>query len=488
MISAEVAPYVKVGGLADVVGALPKALAALGHDVRVLCPLYSKVRRTGQGWLGHSAPLEIKIGEQNQFAKVWEHRELGGSGVRHYFLEYNNFFNRHDVYDGPWGPHEDNPYRYAFLSRAGLDLCEWLSWIPDIIHCHDWSSALTPIYLNTTERASPLGNVATVITIHNLQHQGYTKTDLLAWARLPEWLNTPDNLESMGSLNMLKGGLYHATKITTVSPGYADEIKSSPGGCGLEDLLRFRAGDLVGILNGIDTTVWNPAKDPLLPSPFNSSCVEAKDVSRKELRERLRLKHDLAMPVFGVVSRLFEQKGLDLLVGAADDLLSHSNSQLVILGSGDRNLEEAYRHLYSRHPEKIALWYGFDEGLAHLIYAGADFFVMPSRFEPCGLGQLYAMAYGTPPVARATGGLKDTVSDFSTGIANATGFLFDHPDTDSLKQALWRAYFLFTQDRDAYRQMQINGMERDFSWDLSAEKYLDIYRWAIEKRTGALPA
>lgn len=483
MISAEVAPYVKVGGLADVLGALPKALATLGHDVRVVCPLYPSVQTTGSGWLGHSVPLEIKIGARNQFAKVWEHRSPSGTGVRHYFLEYNNFFARNGVYDGPWGPHEDNPYRYTFLSRAGLDLCEWLSWIPDVVHCHDWSSALTPVFLNTSERTSPLGRIASVLTIHNLQHQGYAKPDLLEWARLPDWLNTPDNLESMGSLNMLKGGLYHSTKISTVSPSYAEEIKSSPGGCGLENLLRFRAGDLVGILNGIDTTVWNPSTDPLIPSPYNSDCLEAKDASRKELRERLKLHSDLSMPVFGVVSRLYEQKGLDLLVGAADDLLSHSRSQLVILGSGDNGIEEAYRHLHANHPDRIALWYGFDEGLAHLIYAGADFFVMPSRFEPCGLGQLYAMAYGTPPVVRATGGLKDTVTDFSQGIASATGFLFDHPDTDSLKQALWQAYFLFTQDHDAYRQLQINGMKRDFSWNLSALKYLDLYRWAIEKRT-----
>lgn len=484
MISAEVAPYVKVGGLADVVGALPKALAALGHDVRVVCPHYAQISHSGGGWLGHSVPLEVKIGGHNQFSKVWEHRSSDALGVRYYFLEYNEYFDRHGVYDGPWGPHQDNPYRYAFLSRAGLDLCVWLDWVPNIIHCHDWSTALTPVFLNTSERSGPLHQVASVITIHNLQHQGYAASALLSWARLPDWLNTPDNLESMGSLNMLKGGLYHATKITTVSPNYATEIKSSPGGSGLEELLRFRAADMVGILNGIDTTVWNPTSDPLLPSAYNSNSLEAKTASCALLRERMQLLPDPAVPVFGVVSRLYDQKGLDLLVGAADDLLAHNGGQLVILGSGDRNLEEAYRHLYACHPEKVALWYGFDEGLAHLIYAGADFFVMPSRFEPCGLGQLYSMAYGTPPVARATGGLKDTVTDLSAGLEKATGILFDQPDTDSLKHALWRASFLYREDPDAYRQLQINGMRNDFSWQQSAKQYEDVYRWAIQTRTG----
>ncbi|MDX2110678.1 MAG: glycogen synthase GlgA [Verrucomicrobiota bacterium] len=483
-IGAEAAPYVKVGGLADVVGALPKELARLGHDVRVVCPLYGSIRRGGQGWLAHDAPLFVKIGPQDHVARVWEHHPADNDS-RFYFIEYNEYFGRNEVYDGPWGPHQDNDRRYGFLGRVGIDLCHWLDWVPDVIHCHDWSSALAPVYLNSTEKNTALRNVASVITIHNLQHQGYAHRDLLEWARLPAHLFTADNLESMGALNLLKGGLYHATKITTVSPTYAQEIQGWPGGCGLEEILRFRAGDLIGILNGIDTTVWNPSQDPYLPAHFDPGGVNGKALCKQALQTKLHLHTRREAPLFGVVSRLFEQKGLDLLQAIAARLLTEQDIQIVVLGTGDHWLEEAFRNLGDRFPGRFCGYIGFDEQLAHLIYAGCDFFLMPSRFEPCGLGQMYAMAYGTPPIARATGGLVDTVKSLRDDAATATGFLFSNPDAESLYQAMLWAIHTFYEQPTTLQRLRLNGMLTDFSWRHSAQLYADVYRWAIEQRHGA---
>ncbi len=482
-VAAEAAPYVKVGGLADVVGALPRELSQLGVDVRLVLPLYGSIQRQGGSWKACDKPLWVKVGSHDHGTRVWEHRPEDSSAI-FYFLEYQDYFARHEVYDGPWGPHHDNDRRFIYLSRAAIDLCHWLDWTPEVIHCHDWSSALTPVYLNTTERHHQLGATATVLTIHNLQHQGYVHRDLLQWARLPDYLLTPDNLESMGALNLLKGGLYHATKITTVSPTYAAEIQGWPGGCGLEDLLRFRAADLIGLLNGIDTAWWNPATDRFIAHNFSIAEMAGKTACKADLQSVLGLAVRPEVPLFGVVSRLYDQKGLDLLPPIVHRLFEQHDLQIALLGTGERWLEEAFRQYFRQYPGRFGGTIGFGELLAHKIYAGADFFLMPSRFEPCGLGQMYAMTYGTIPVARATGGLRDTIISLLEDTVQANGLLFQNPDSESFYYAMAMAEKIYREQPDNYRRMQKNGMMRDFSWRKSARQYLDVYRWAVEQRRG----
>lgn len=485
-VASEVAPFSKVGGLADVVGSLPIALTRRGLDVRLLSPLYRSVHRS-EGWIGYDLPMRVKVDREDRFARVWE-STLADQRTCCHFLEHNELFDRDGIYDGPWGPHTDNDRRAAFLSRAAIDYAAWSGWTPDLIHCHDWATALVPVWLNTTDRDSDLGRVATVLTIHNLEHQGYSHRSLMNYARLPESEFRADSLEAMGAVNLLKGGVYHATKVTTVSPSYAREIQNWPGGCGLEPVLKFRAADLIGVLNGIDTQVWDPRRDPRLPANYGPDDLSGKMVCQDALRTRFGLLPAGSGSLFGVVSRLFAQKGLDLLATAIPWLMNSTDAQVVVLGAGDPGLEHGFRDLAGRFPGRVGVQIGFHEDLAHLIYAGSDFFLMPSRFEPCGLGQLYSMRYGTPPLARATGGILDTVhSPDEHGAEAGTGFLFHLPEAESLYSLMVRACEFRRADPNAYRRMQVRGMESDFSWDRSAADYENVYRWSVEVRQRIRP-
>ncbi len=480
IITPEVAPFAKVGGLADVTGALPKALEQLGHDVRVACPLYGSIRRD-ENWRPQNKPLTVPMGTGIRYARVWE-RVLPGSSVSGCFIEYDEFFARPEIYEGPWGWHSDNDRRFGFFNRAALEMCFWMDWMPDVIHVHDWPTGLVPVMVNTIYAGTPLGNAATVLTIHNIQHQGYCDRSIISYLGLPEWLFRADHMEAMGAVSMLKGGLFHATKITTVSPTYAREIQGPVGGQGLNSLLSFRSSDLIGVLNGIDTNVWNPLLDKALPAPFGPSNIAAKAESKKALCERFGLKYDEKIPVFGVVSRLYEQKGLDLLRNIVPRLMERGDMQIVVLGAGESDLEYAFSGFHGTYPGRFATWVGFDDERARLIYGGADFFVMPSRFEPCGLGQLYAMSYGTIPVVRATGGLADTVRQYNAQDASGTGFLFDEPNSEALYEAMDRAAGVWKNNPAHIAIMRERGMKQDFSWDNSANAYANVYRWAIEAR------
>ena len=482
IITPEVAPYAKVGGLADVAGALPKALEQLGHDVRVVCPLYGSIRRD-ETWSPVGKPLCIPMGTGIRYARVWEHT-LPGSNVPAYFIEYDEFFARPEIYEGPWGWHSDNDRRFGFFSRAALEMCFWMDWMPDVVHVHDWPTGLVPVMLNTVYAGTPLGKAASVLTIHNIQHQGYCDHSIIGFLGLPEWLFRADQIEAMGAVSMLKGGLFHATKITTVSPTYAKEIQGPVGGQGLNNILSFRAADLIGVLNGIDTSVWNPLRDKALPAQFSPQVLAPKAESKKALCEKFGLRYNPKTPVYGIVSRLYEQKGLDLLRTVVPQIMDKLDAQIVVLGAGESDLEYAFSDFHGRYSGRFATWIGFDDTRAHLVYGGGDFFLMPSRFEPCGLGQMYAMAYGTLPVVRATGGLVDTVRDYNEKDGSGTGFIFNDPLPDALYWAIDRSCKVWHERPDAIRKMQERAMLQDFSWDTSANAYANVYRWAVETRLG----
>ena len=481
MVTPEVAPFVKVGGLADMVGSLAKALSDRGHEVRVVCPLYGSVQRLGE-WEAHESPLSVHLGWGHEaFACPWEVSLEGGS-TRYVFIEYDKYYHRGEVYEGPWGDHGDNAERFTFLSRAALDYCHTTKWTPDVVHVHDWTCGLVPVYLNTRDRHTPLGSAASVFTIHNLQHQGTFGKEVIDFAGLPHDVFRPDGLEAMGNVNMMKGGIYHSTKITAVSPTYAREIQTPEHGHGLNHVLNFRAADLMGILNGIDADVWNPIKDSLLPNNYSSRDFSGKAACKRALQQAVGLEEDSHIAIFGAVARLYWQKGLDLLAAIIPRLLAEMHIQIVILGTGDQHLEHQLLQLSYQFPGRLAVHVGYDNTLAHLIEAGADFFVMPSRFEPCGLNQMYSMAYGTPPIARATGGLVDSIQQYDEHNKKGTGFLFDHSTEDALYYTIGWACSTYYDRPDDYQTLRVNGMAQDFSWTHSAASYESVYEWAIADR------
>lgn len=482
-VTPEVEPFVKVGGLSDMAGSLPKSLARLGHDVRVVCPAYGSIKRTGE-WQALPDPLGVDVGGATQWARTWR-TVLPGTAVPAYFLENHDHFARPEVYTGPWGAHADNDLRFAFFCRGALALCQQLGWVPDVIHCHDWTTGLLPLMLNTTLRGEPLGRAATVFTIHNLEHQGWSPARVVDFAHLPWGEIHRDGLESGGMVNLMRTGLLHTTKISTVSPTYADEVKTAAGGFGLDGLMRFRAADLVGILNGIDDEQWDPARDATLPARFTAADLAGKAICKARLQERFGLEQRPGVPVFGVVSRLASQKGLDLLADALAGIMERMEVQLVVLGSGDRRLENDFNWAAGAYRGRVGTYVGFDAALARLIQAGSDFFVMPSRSEPCGLTQMYAMRYGTPPIVRATGGLVDTVQNYVEGQPVGTGFVFHDTSAGALADTIGWACATYYDRPVELMDLRRRAMAQDFSWHRSAARYVDLYGWAIQQRAGA---
>ncbi len=482
MVSPECAPFSKVGGLADMVASLSKEFAAKGCDVRVFTPLYSSIKNKDtfkKEMDGLSVHMGLGIEE---FASVWG-TKLGSAKVK--FLEFNRYYDRQGIYNFGTVSYDDNGGRYAFLSRAALEYCLATKWIPDVIHCHDWTTGLIPVYLNTTLSGTPLGRTATVFTIHNLQHQGIFNRGVLEYAGLPYSEFRSDSCESFGNLNMMKAGLYNSTKITTVSPTYASEIKTPQFGCGLDGLLRFRAGDLIGILNGVDTDDWNPETDKYIAKNYSLANMSGKAACKKALQKKMGLKVSDKVPIFAVVSRLFDQKGLDLLARIAQPLVDNMDIQLAILGSGETWLEDSFKGLTAANGGKIASYIGYDNELSHMIEAGADFFLMPSRFEPCGLNQMYSMIYGTLPIVRATGGLEDTVTQYEEGNGVGEGFKFYDATADALYNTIGWACATWYDRPEDIATMRRNAMTKDFTWKASSDKYGQVYKWAIGTRSAA---
>ena len=484
MVAPESVPFVKVGGLADVVGALSKALDMRGHDMRIVLPKYAGLKQI-ESARPFDAPLVVKLGGHEAYARVWE-CALPGSTVMCYLLEHNQYFDHPSVYGGgPSGNEDDNGQRFTFLSRAAIDLCAYLDWMPDVLHCHDWTTGLVPIYLNTTEREQPIGRSASLMTLHNMGHQGWFHRDLVDFAGLPSSVFRADSLESMGEVNMLKGGIYHASKVSTVSPTYAREIQEPGGGGGLDHVLRFRSADLLGVINGIDESEWSPQTDELLPARYSADDLSGKAICKAQMQQAFGLVIDAKVPVFAAVSRLVAQKGLDLLVAIGDQLMANQQLQVAVLGTGDSGLETALEALARRYPGRFGVYFGFNNELSHLTAAGTDFLLMPSRFEPCGLSQMYSMVYGAPPIVRATGGLKDSVTHYIEGDVGGTGFLFHDAAPPAFYEAIRSACSIYHDKPEVYAEIQRNGMLSDFGWAASASAYEDIYDWAIQARNAA---
>jgi starch synthase len=479
-VASECAHFVKAGGLGDVIAALPKALRALGHDVRIVLPRYDVI--PAAGLTRHAAPLGVPLGAGEAWSSVLETR-LPGSDVPVYLLDHEGLFGRGYLYDPPGSIAPDNLVRFAFLSRGAIQLCRYLGWTPDVFHVHDWPTALVPVYLNTTDAVGALGRAASVLTIHNLAHQAKFPAADLAAAHLPWSELRPDSLEDHGGVNPLKGGLFHATKLTTVSPRYATEIRTPEGGAGLDAILRFRGADLVGILNGIDEAAWNPRTDPTLAAPFDAKDLSGKAACKLALQRELGLAERPDVPLLGVVSRLSEQKGTDVLLAALPRLLD-LDTQIMIVGSGDP-AAEGYLLWRSHHGgERFRAWIGFSEPLAHRVEAAADMFLMPSRFEPCGLNQMYSQRYGTLPIVRATGGLDDTVDNYDPATGQGTGFKLWDLTVDALVGTVKWAVDTYRLQPDRFRAMQQRAMARRFGWDVAARTYAEVYGWAVAARRG----
>ncbi len=463
-LASEAVPFSKTGGLADVVGALPPALAALGNAVTVVVP-------------AHRATVKEELPGKS-VGEVWamgmraELRETHHNGTTVVLLDCPQLFVRPALYSLPEGDFPDNPIRYAFFARAALYAVAARGGA-DVIHAHDWQSALAPLLLaRFPEHRAGLPAAVSVLTIHNLAYQGVFPPWVLEACQLPRELFTLDTLEFYGQVNFLKGGLVSADAITTVSPTYAREILTPQFGCRLEGVLATRSDRLVGILNGLDLETWNPATDRYIPAPYTAATMRE---GKKAAREALAAEAELApgaRPLIGMVSRLAEQKGADLLAAALEDIVA-LGFDVVVLGTGERRYEETLQAAQLSHPGRVRVFARFDEGLAHRIYAGSDLFLMPSRWEPCGLGQMIAMRYGTLPVVTRTGGLADTVAE--VGEPSGTGFVLAELSPQALVAALTRARELLQNPsrRDAVRR---EGMSRDFSWDRSARAYEELYR------------
>jgi starch synthase len=472
--AAEVAPFAKTGGLADVAGALPQALARLGHDVRVVMPLHRGVAAVA-GPLRVAVPrIAVPIGDRTVEGALLEGRL--GDRVPIYFVDQDGYYDRPVLYGA-----SDDCERYMFFCRSILAALPALGWMPQVIHANDWQTGLIPVYLETLDRDAPaFADVATLFTVHNLAYQGVFWHHDLPMTGLGWDLFTPAGLEFYGHLSLLKGGLVFADLLTTVSPTYAREIQTPAFGERMDGILRERSADLIGILNGLDVALWNPATDPDIPKRFDRDDPAGKAACTMALRAEMELPNvGRRMPLVGVVSRLAEQKGIDLVAGAVPALRA-AGGQLVVLGSGEEPLERWLGELARAHPESIAVRIDFDDGLARRIYAGADLFLMPSRYEPCGLGQLIALRYGTVPVVRRTGGLTDTVRPWSETTGEGTGFVFDELSADACGAALARAFAAYASPT-AWRRLVANAMAADFSWDASAELYVTCYRRAIRK-------
>ncbi len=468
----ECVPFAKTGGLADVAQALPKALTQLGHDVSVVMPLYRQVWDSGHqpGRMGMT--LLVQVGAQHISAEVWRLRpDADGPWV--YFLRYDPFYSRPGLYQSLNAEYPDNDKRFIFLNRGALELGKALDQRWDIVHCHDWHTGLIPLYLKTLYAGEPAyAKVRSLFTIHNLAYQGQFPRETLRSANLPETLFTPEGVEFYGGFNFMKSALMYADGINTVSQTYAREIQSPAFGNRLEGVLQHRRRSLTGIVNGVDYSLWDPGIDPHLEGKYGPDSLGGKQKIKDALQRESGLEPEARAPLFGMVSRLDDQKGLDILARALDELLA-LDVQLIILGVGSEKYEEMFRACQARFPGRVSLNLEFNDSLAHRIYAGADLFLMPSRFEPCGLGQLVSLRYGTIPVVRQVGGLADTVSNYSEGKGN--GFLFKAYTPEALLQAVRRALDVY-RNQPAWQDLMRRAMQADFSWTQSAQQYEELYR------------
>jgi starch synthase len=483
MVAAEMAPFAKAGGLGDALFALSGTLAAAGHDVRVVLPCYGSIDREAFG-LRPVASLEVPMGVLGRFAVSVLQGETPRSQAGAFFIGYDPYYARRGIYGHDGDGFTDNDLRFTLLSRAALETARHMGWRPDVIHVHDWHTAAIPVFLNTLYRGdASISGAATLLTIHNMLHQGVFDNALMdvlgvGWGHFHF-----REMEFFDKVNLLKGGIVHATLINTVSPTYAREILKPEFAYGIEGVVRGRAADLSGILNGADYDEWNPGADPMIAARYSANDLAGKALCKKDLQRAMGLPEKPATPFFGVVSRLVRQKGIDLLAQALPRILE-LDVQFVILGAGESWSHVFFEELARSHPERFACRIGFEPAIAHRIIAGCDFFVMPSRFEPCGLTQMYGMRYGTLPVVHATGGLDDTVENFNAATLEGTGFKFQDATARALHDTIGWATHTYYHNEKAIGTLARRAMQKRFTWEEAGGKYEELYRMAMRKRAG----
>jgi starch synthase len=476
-MASEGVPFSKTGGLADVVGALPKALAAAGHEVEVLLPRY-RMTKPGRP-MPQLKSLTVPLPSGLKFAAIQDGGQA--NGVRTYLVDLPEFFDRSELYMEKGQDYPDNHLRFASYCLAGLEFLKHSSDPPDVIHCHDWQASLVPIYLrNLYQNDRYFEHCPVALTVHNLGYQGLFSPHILPEIGLHPRLFTMDGLEFYGKVNLLKGGMIFSDFITTVSRKYAEEIQTPEYGCGLEGVLRYRADRLQGIVNGVDYEHWDPRTDKLIPANYSAEDLKGKEVCKKVLLEKMGAANPvLDRPVIGIVSRFAMQKGFDLIADVAEKLMA-MDLYVAALGTGEPQYEDIFRVLAKKYPDKCLVKVAYDNTVAHQIEAGADMFLMPSRYEPCGLNQIYSMKYGTVPVVRATGGLDDTIEAFDG--KSGTGFKFTDYTAEALLVCLQQAVAAYRQPK-VWRQIVLHGMKKDFSWAASAKQYVKIYQSLRKPKT-----
>ncbi len=477
LVSSEIYPFAKTGGLADVAGSLPRALKRLGVDVRLAMPLYTrKIDRCRFNLSSTGVQLEFEMAGKRRVGYV---DVADYDSIPVYFIDEREFFDRDNLYGTPEGDYEDNWLRFAFFSKAIIEMLKPLDFIPDVIHINDWQTSLVPVYLKEVySDDESLSNTKVLLTIHNIAYQGVFGSWVLPQIGLPWSVFHMEALEFYGNVNYLKGGIVYSDAINTVSPTYAKEIQTPEYGYGLEGILRKRSADLYGILNGIDYDAWNPATDQHIFANYSVKNFEdGKRENKKRLLEEQKLPYKPDVPLIGIVSRMAAQKGFDIIKDVLDDI-ADLELQFVVLGSGDKAYQDMFVDIARRYPDKFAVTIGFDPVLARKIYAASDMFLMPSRYEPCGLGQMIALRYGSIPVVRKTGGLADTIVDYTENPDEGYGFVFEQYEGAALLDAIKRAISTYAR-RSEWRTIVERGMKLDFSWNASAKKYIELYRKMI---------
>ncbi len=482
MVSSECVPFAKTGGLADVTGALPAFLRKTGHDARILIPLYSSIDRDKYNIT--VAFHQVTITQGGQIFNCRIHETIADGDVPVYFLDFEPFFARENIYhDNDFNDYHDNPLRFMLLSGAALELCRLLNFRPDVIHVHDWHTAILPAWLKRVFNNDPFfSRSASVLTIHNIAYQGRYAGYYYGFTGLGEEDFTSDKFECFNAINLLKGGIYFADMVNTVSRGYAAETVTPEGGHGLDPFLKARGDEYAGIINGVDYSQWNPETDPLIPANFTPDDLSGKNMCKSVLQKEFGLKQDPSIPLIGIVGRLVEQKGFYILSECIEDILTDNGVQFAILGSGDKQLEAFFGSLPERFPGRVGSFIGYSDELAHLIEAGSDFFLMPSLYEPCGLNQIYSLKYGTLPIVRATGGLNDTVENYNKETGEGTGFKFNEPSCRAIYHTVNLVLDTYYNRKHHINKLIRSAMQQHFSWEDSAAEYIHLYDRAIEKR------
>ena len=474
LASSEVHPYSKTGGLADMVGALGRALLKAGHEVCVVTPLYRGIREKFPDVHPEDWYLNLPLGDRWIQGALWS--VIPENGLKVYFIEQTEFFDRAGIYHEKNVSYPDNDQRYIFFSKAVVHLARYMHWRPDVVHVHDWQVGLVPAMLQQLQREGWGNPPPTCLTIHNLAYQGVFPPESFALTGLSKDFFHPNGAEFFGMLNCLKAGIAFADAITTVSPRYAREISTEEYGCGLDGLLRRRHERIFGILNGVDYGEWNTTKNPHLFKPYSVTRLAGKKLNKLELQKFFALPVNEKIPLFGTITRLADQKGVDIQLGALEEMLN-TNMQFVLLGSGSPDYERAYKSLAQRFPTKVAIRIGYDETLAHRIEAACDFYLMPSQFEPCGLNQMYSLRYGTIPIVRATGGLDDSVVDITQDPKLANGVKFHEYSARALAKGIRKALAIH-ENPELLRRYQRNAMKADYSWEQTVSEYVRVYELA----------